>query len=105
MTEQEDVTAQDDDRIIWSSQELRMLKYMLTHDGIQFFRYFFKHREGNAAVLNWHHFIIDYVLELVLSNKINRLIINLPPGYTKTCLLYTSPSPRDGLLSRMPSSA
>ena len=25
------------------------------------------------------------------------------PGYT--CLLYTSPSPRDGLLSRMPSSA
>ena len=26
------------------------------------------------------------------------------PG-TYTCLLYTSPSPRDGLLSRMPSSA
>ena len=24
---------------------------------------------------------------------------------TKRCLLYTSPSPRDGLLSRMPSSA
>ena len=26
-------------------------------------------------------------------------------GNDKTCLLYTSPSPRDGLLSRMPSSA
>ena len=25
--------------------------------------------------------------------------------YSKFCLLYTSPSPRDGLLSRMPSSA
>ena len=25
--------------------------------------------------------------------------------YTGSCLLYTSPSPRDGLLSRMPSSA
>ena len=25
--------------------------------------------------------------------------------YTYPCLLYTSPSPRDGLLSRMPSSA
>ena len=25
--------------------------------------------------------------------------------YSMTCLLYTSPSPRDGLLSRMPSSA
>ena len=26
-------------------------------------------------------------------------------GSLKGCLLYTSPSPRDGLLSRMPSSA
>ena len=26
-------------------------------------------------------------------------------GDSDTCLLYTSPSPRDGLLSRMPSSA
>ena len=26
-------------------------------------------------------------------------------GKSETCLLYTSPSPRDGLLSRMPSSA
>ena len=26
-------------------------------------------------------------------------------GYNNICLLYTSPSPRDGLLSRMPSSA
>ena len=29
---------------------------------------------------------------------------HLTPG-SKICLLYTSPSPRDGLLSRMPSSA
>ena len=31
----------------------------------------------------------------------------VPDGYDmgKDCLLYTSPSPRDGLLSRMPSSA
>ena len=28
-----------------------------------------------------------------------------PYVYDKGCLLYTSPSPRDGLLSRMPSSA
>ena len=30
---------------------------------------------------------------------------NISQGSTYTCLLYTSPSPRDGLLSRMPSSA
>ena len=29
----------------------------------------------------------------------------VPDAHVKGCLLYTSPSPRDGLLSRMPSSA
>ena len=29
----------------------------------------------------------------------------VPSGASTGCLLYTSPSPRDGLLSRMPSSA
>ena len=32
-------------------------------------------------------------------------IVGVFNGCTYTCLLYTSPSPRDGLLSRMPSSA
>src|SRR5665647_3139213 len=31
--------------------------------------------------------------------------INFLTGFANVCLLYTSPSPRDGLLSRMPSSA
>ena len=31
--------------------------------------------------------------------------IVISPGPGRPCLLYTSPSPRDGLLSRMPSSA
>ena len=31
--------------------------------------------------------------------------VNLLYTYGEICLLYTSPSPRDGLLSRMPSSA
>ena len=33
------------------------------------------------------------------------LIGDLTPSQIYVCLLYTSPSPRDGLLSRMPSSA
>ena len=36
-----------------------------------------------------------------LPNRINYVISRT----IKDCLLYTSPSPRDGLLSRMPSSA
>ena len=33
----------------------------------------------------------------------NDILYDITPA--QTCLLYTSPSPRDGLLSRMPSSA
>ena len=45
------------------------------------------------------------------GNAINEMIDNGLQGVefvavnTDACLLYTSPSPRDGLLSRMPSSA
>ena len=36
--------------------------------------------------------------------KLN-ILVNNAGVVSRTCLLYTSPSPRDGLLSRMPSSA
>ena len=38
-----------------------------------------------------------------LGDVAKALLSQLP--HPETCLLYTSPSPRDGLLSRMPSSA
>lgn len=68
----------------WSFNEERMLKYMLEKDGIQFMRYFFKIREGNKMECNWHHYLIQYVLQAVLDCKVERLIINIAPGYTKT---------------------
>ena len=40
-----------------------------------------------------------------ISNFEIALAINGNNAEAKSCLLYTSPSPRDGLLSRMPSSA
>ena len=42
---------------------------------------------------------INRILELAIFFKLKNKEKN------KNCLLYTSPSPRDGLLSRMPSSA
>ena len=68
----------------WSYNEQRMLKYMLENDGMQFMRYFFKLREGNKMLLNWHHYVIEYVLQAVYDCKIDRLIVNIAPGYTKT---------------------
>ena len=37
--------------------------------------------------------------------QVERVHFNLRDGVFNDCLLYTSPSPRDCLLSRMPSSA
>ena len=39
---------------------------------------------------------VDYVMDITLDDANTKIT---------GCLLYTSPSPRDGLLSRMPSSA
>ena len=51
-------------------------------------------------------FDIDYTLEEgVLSTPFKILFVGKPTPEFMICLLYTSPSPRDGLLSRMPSSA
>ena len=51
------------------------------------------------------------IVQVILDAGINPNIKSKPPEGQKqndwnlACLLYTSPSPRDGLLSRMPSSA
>ena len=37
--------------------------------------------------------------------EVYKRTVKFASALTKICLLYTSPSPRDGLLSRMPSSA
>ena len=42
---------------------------------------------------------------LVSASQINGSKIETLENMARDCLLYTSPSPRDGLLSRMPSSA
>ena len=48
-----------------------------------------------------------YCLDKLMTDpNIKSQIVNIGPDEDFiTCLLYTSPSPRDGLLSRMPSSA
>ena len=54
---------------------------------------------------NLHVFIDDLMKRNKLKfNQLKACAISRGPG-SYTCLLYTSPSPRDGLLSRMPSSA
>ena len=47
----------------------------------------------------------QYINGLVAEAETLKEMLSLCRKGTTTCLLYTSPSPRDGLLSRMPSSA
>ena len=44
-------------------------------------------------------------IEIIAINDLGDTNTNAHLTQYDTCLLYTSPSPRDGLLSRMPSSA
>ena len=48
---------------------------------------------------------IDLVFKEKISNELELQEVLEQKKSLKSCLLYTSPSPRDGLLSRMPSSA
>lgn len=52
--------------------------------GLYFSRYFFKQRTGGKMIVAPHHHAIQNALDRVISGEITRLIINVPPGYTKT---------------------
>ena len=54
---------------------------------------------GFTELLSWQSY--TFTAEYLYEN----LSVDNQKIYAKVCLLYTSPSPRDGLLSRMPSSA
>ena len=60
------------------------LKLALESDHLFFARWFFKQREGIKFRVNWHHKVISDALQIVIDGKIKRLIINVPPGSSKT---------------------
>lgn len=49
-----------------------------------FTRFFFKALEGHAFRVGRHHRLIDDTLDEVIAGKRTRVIINEPPGYSKT---------------------
>ena len=54
-----------------------------------------------------HESFLQAGSDILLTNSFgaNEFRLSLHGDEDRVCLLYTSPSPRDGLLSRMPSSA
>lgn len=57
---------------------------MCRTDGLYFSRYFFKQRMGSKMVIAPHHQALQRAIDRVVSGEISRLIVNVPPGYTKT---------------------
>lgn len=62
----------------------RLLKLHLQTDHLAFTQYFLNKRDGNKFKTSPHHELMAETLERVFTGEITRLIINVPPGYTKT---------------------
>lgn len=60
------------------------LRVKLEHDFYFFVRYAFKQMTGMLWSRNWHHEVMCRKLEDVFEGKCRRLIVNIPPRYSKT---------------------
>lgn len=65
-------------------RSVKLWKNMLEADFEKFSRFFFKHRLGYKLIVAPHHKVIVETLVRVTQGEIKRLLINVPPGYTKT---------------------
>lgn len=68
----------------FDDQEKRMLQYLLPRDPMSFSRYFFKNKEARKYIVNGHHKVMADTKRKVFNGDIKRLIVNMPPGYSKT---------------------
>lgn len=68
-------------------QEKLLVRTALEESQLMFTRYMFQERERARMTLNWHHYAIARALDDVMMLRIPRLLITLPPGYTKTMFI------------------
>jgi predicted phage terminase large subunit-like protein len=64
--------------------QIRALKHACENDLLTFTKVLFKFRFKQRFRLNWHHELITSTLMDVINHRITRLIINMPPRYSKT---------------------
>ena len=64
--------------------------------------------KGKMGELSQKYFDVSVLLEnniIIIKRESDQKDVKSKHGLYRSCLLYTSPSPRDATLSRMPSSA
>ena len=64
--------------------DLRVLQFLCRDSFRTFAKVFFKERTGQKLIWNWHLGVLCNVLQKVVEGKIPRLIVDLPPGFSKT---------------------
>ena len=64
--------------------ERAVIKTKCERNHLFFTRYFFKHRQGIKFRVNWHHHLIGQVVEDVIAGRRKNVVINVPPGSSKT---------------------
>lgn len=67
--------------------ELAVIKAKCERDHLFFSRYFFKHRQGIKFRVNWHHALIADAVQRVIDGELKNVVINVPPGSSKTELV------------------
>lgn len=60
------------------------IKAALRMSMLNFTKYFFYKKQNRMFVENWHHEKICELLDRVIRGEVTKLIINLPPRYSKT---------------------
>ena len=68
----------------FSPQEVRMFSHLFHDSLLAMTRVMFKRRDRARFIVSPHHQIVADTLDRVIQGDIKRLIINIPPGYTKT---------------------
>ncbi len=71
----------------YTPEQLAILKYRLETNYFDHAKFFLAIRENQPFKVGNHHAIITSTMQAVFDGRIKRLIVNMPPRYTKTELI------------------
>lgn len=72
------------DGIDLSPAQLAGLRFLCERSHLHFTAYFWQQRFGRPMIVGAHHKLMGHAIDRVFSGEIKRLIITVPPGYTKS---------------------
>lgn len=68
----------------FTPEQLAVLKHRLENNFLDHVKFFLLLRENQPFITGRHHPILANTLQRVIDGEIKRLIVNIPPSYTKT---------------------